>query len=98
MNLSPDSHEQQTPETLLETALETALDKDLDRDLEKGLDKEELKKEASPAFREFEAKLAQMKTPEEKISLGLAFMTSSISQEGPPRFREFWEARKHTLA
>ncbi len=94
MNLPIDSHEQQTPETLLEKEL----DKDLDRDLEKGLDKEEMKKEASPAFREFEAKLAHLPTPEEKISLGLAFMTSSISQEGPPRFREFWEARKHTLA
>lgn len=102
MNLSTDSLEQQTPETLLEKELDIVLDKDLDKDLEKdlekGLDKEELKKEASPAFREFEAKLAQLPTPEEKISLGLAFMTSSISQEGPPRFREFWEARKHTLA
>jgi hypothetical protein len=98
MNLSTDSHEQQTPETLLEKELAQTLDKDLEKDLDKDFDKEELKKEASPAFREFEAKLAQLPTPEEKISLGLAFMTSSISQEGPPRFREFWEARKYTLA
>jgi hypothetical protein len=61
------------------------------------LDKEDMKKEASPAYREFESKLSQLTTPEEKILLGLAFMASSISQEGPPRFREFWDARKHTL-
>jgi len=57
----------------------------------------ESKREMSPAFKEFEEKLALLPTPEEKIALGLAFMRSSISQEGTPRFREFWEARKLVL-
>ncbi len=55
------------------------------------------KKEMSSAYREFEAKLAALPTPEEKIAEGLSFMRSSISQEGTPRFREFWEARKLVL-
>jgi len=51
----------------------------------------------SSVYREFMEKLATLATPEEKIALGLAFMRSSISQEGTPRFREFWEARKLVL-
>jgi hypothetical protein len=54
-------------------------------------------KEKTPAFREFEEKLAGSITPEEKIAFGLSFMRSSISQEGTPRFREFWEARRVVL-
>jgi hypothetical protein len=59
--------------------------------------KEELPKEKTAAFREFEEKLEALPTPEEKIAHGLAFMRSSISQEGTPRFREFWEARRVVL-
>lgn len=55
------------------------------------------KKEMSAAFREFEAKLASLATPEEKVAHGLGYMRASISQEGTPRFREFWEARKIVL-
>ena len=51
----------------------------------------------SDAFREYLAKIAQLPTPEEKIALGLEFMRASISQEGTPRFREFWEARRDLL-
>lgn len=54
-------------------------------------------KEESPLFKEFSAKLAALPTPEEKIAHGLLFMRSSISQEGSPRFREFWEARRLVL-
>lgn len=54
-------------------------------------------REVSAIFREFEEKLAQLATPEEKIASGLSFMRSSISQEGTPRFREFWDARKLVL-
>lgn len=54
-------------------------------------------KEDSPLFKEFIDKLASLPTPEEKIALGLQFMRSSISQEGSPRFREFWEARRQVL-
>lgn len=53
--------------------------------------------EMSPAFKEFLEKFSSLPTPEEKISFGLQFMRSSISQEGSPRFREFWEARKFLL-
>ncbi|MBU6446532.1 MAG: hypothetical protein KGQ49_03950, partial [Verrucomicrobia bacterium] len=41
---------------------------------------------------------ASLTTPEEKIAFGLQFMRSSISQEGSPRFREFWEGRRLILA
>src|SRR3989344_8289333 len=52
----------------------------------------------SPFFKEFMQSVASLATPEEKIALGLTFMRQSISQEGSPRFREFWEARKVVLA
>lgn len=55
------------------------------------------KREVSDSFREFEEKLAHLPTPEEKVALGLSYMRSSISQEGTPHFREFWEARKLVL-
>jgi DNA repair exonuclease SbcCD ATPase subunit len=51
----------------------------------------------SGSFQEYIAKLNQLPTPEEKIALGLEFMRASISQEGTPRFREFWEARRDLL-
>ncbi|OGN63914.1 MAG: hypothetical protein A3E80_01445 [Chlamydiae bacterium RIFCSPHIGHO2_12_FULL_49_9] len=51
----------------------------------------------SPLFKEFTEKLSSLPTPEEKIACGLTFMQSSISQEGSPRFREFWEARRVVL-
>ncbi len=54
-------------------------------------------REESPIFKEFSAKLSVLPTPEEKIAHGLVFMRSSISQEGSPRFREFWEARRLVL-
>lgn len=54
-------------------------------------------REESPLFREFTEKMASLPTPEEKIALGLQFMRSSISQEGSPRFREFWEGRRLIL-
>lgn len=51
----------------------------------------------SPAFHTFKEKLASFPTHEEKIAHGLHFMRNSISQEGSPRFREFWEARREIL-
>lgn len=106
-NLTPNSSEPEIPEHFSpEISLdqpEMGSDMGMEASKESELDSvsteatKEATREASPAFREFEAKLAQLSTPEEKISLGLAYMTSSISQEGPPRFREFWDARKCTL-
>lgn len=55
-------------------------------------------REESPFFKEFLEKLTSLSTPEERIAHGLQFMRSSISQEGSPRFREFWEARKQILS
>jgi hypothetical protein len=52
----------------------------------------------SAAFQEFSDKFSAFPTPEEKVAYGLQFMRSSISQEGSPRFREFWEARRQILA
>lgn len=54
-------------------------------------------KDESPLFKEFKEKLDSFDTPEEKITHGLQFMRSSISQEGSPHFREFWEARRIIL-
>lgn len=51
----------------------------------------------SAAFAEFEKKLGSFPTPEEKIVFGLAYMRETISQEGSPRFREFWESRRLVL-
>lgn len=51
----------------------------------------------SKTFQDYQTKLNQLPTPEEKIALGLSFMKESISQEGMARFREFWEARRNLL-
>ncbi len=51
----------------------------------------------SEAFRSYQEQSDALLTPEEKIAHGLQFMRSSISQEGTPRFREFWEARRQLL-
>jgi hypothetical protein len=51
----------------------------------------------SAAFVEFAKILNQFPTPEEKIAFGLKFMRETISQEGSPRFREFWESRRLVL-
>jgi DNA repair exonuclease SbcCD ATPase subunit len=51
----------------------------------------------SPAFHLFQEKMTSLPTYEEKIAHGLQFMKGSISQEGSPRFREFWEARREIL-
>lgn len=51
----------------------------------------------SPVFLDFSQKVTALSTPEEKIALGLEFMRGSISQEGSPRFREFWESRRMVL-
>jgi hypothetical protein len=58
---------------------------------------EERATKPSAVFQEFSDKFASLPTPEEKVAYGLQFMRSSISQEGSPRFREFWEARRHIL-
>ncbi len=58
---------------------------------------EEVQTPLSPSFQEFVQKLASFQTPEEKVAYGLEFMRTSISQEGSPRFREFWEARRLIL-
>lgn len=60
-------------------------------------DRAEERVKSSPAFQEFSEKLGALPTPEEKVAHGLQFMRSSISQEGSPRFREFWEARRLVL-
>ncbi len=60
-------------------------------------DTREIEMEMSPLFREFSEKMAAIATPDEKIVFGLQFMRSTISQEGSPRFREFWEGRKLIL-
>lgn len=45
----------------------------------------------------FEIELATLKEPEEKIAFSLQFMQRCLSREGPPSFKEFWEARKLCL-
>lgn len=59
--------------------------------------KEIMSVKSSPAFEAFAEKFASFQVPEEKVAYGLEFMRSSISQEGSPRFKEFWEARRQIL-
>lgn len=58
----------------------------------------ESKVKMSPELTLFIQELGELHTPEEKIIKGLHFMRSSLAQEGSPRFREFWEARREILA
>lgn len=51
----------------------------------------------SEALNAFSEKIKSFATPEEKIAFGLEFMRGTISQEGSPHFREFWEARRLVL-
>ncbi|MBM3184266.1 MAG: hypothetical protein FJZ64_03065, partial [Chlamydiae bacterium] len=51
----------------------------------------------SPEIQEFSVSLAALPTPEEKIAFGLQFLRKTLSQEGTPRFRDFWEARRQIL-
>lgn len=53
---------------------------------------------ASSTLKEFNEKIEKLPTFEEKIACGLQVMRESISQEGSPRFRDFWEVRKSMLA
>src|SRR5688572_21562172 len=53
---------------------------------------------ASASFCAFSQTLDGFATEEEKISYGLQFMREAISQEGNPRFRDFWEARRVMLS
>ncbi len=52
---------------------------------------------SSDLLAEFTKKLGEFQTPEEKIAFGLSYMRGTISQEGSPRFREFWESRRLVL-
>ncbi len=52
---------------------------------------------SSPELSEFVSKLNELSTPEEKIAAGLSFMRQALSQEGSPRFRDFWEGRRLVL-
>jgi len=51
----------------------------------------------SSSFLTFVEKMNAFPTPEEKVAYGLHFMRETISQEGSPRFREFWESRRLVL-
>lgn len=62
------------------------------------VERSEEKPRWSAAFVEFSEKLNSFPTPEEKIAFGLQFMRGAISQEGSPRFREFWESRRLILS
>lgn len=83
MNSSSDSHE----ETFIQS-----------EKIPESLERQEEKPKMSEAFLEFSTKLNSFATPEEKIAFGLQFMRGAISQEGSPRFREFWESRRLVLA
>lgn len=55
------------------------------------------KESYSESYQQFLSHVETLPTPEEKIAYGLQFMRESISQEGAPRFRDFWEARRNLL-
>lgn len=66
-------------------------------ELDPAPESEPQKENLSDLFKEFSEKMAKLPTPEEKIDLGLQFMRQTVSQEGSPRFREFWEMRRLIL-
>jgi hypothetical protein len=93
MNFSSDSSSSDLePNPIIEPVASTD-----DGDAVKDPGETAVKREMGPAFQQFLEKLSSLPTSEEKIAHGLLFMRSSISQEGSPRFREFWEARKLML-
>lgn len=49
------------------------------------------------SFEEFAKELETKASPEEKIKFTLDFMVSTLSQEGIPAFKDFWDARKFAL-
>ncbi|HSX11891.1 MAG TPA: hypothetical protein VLF61_00170, partial [Rhabdochlamydiaceae bacterium] len=51
----------------------------------------------SLSFSDFLKMMEMQKDPEEKIRNCIAFMQQCLSREGPPSFKEFWEARKLSL-
>lgn len=55
------------------------------------------KKTASSLFTVFLNELEACHDPEEKIRISLQFMQQCLSREGPPSFKDFWEARKLSL-
>lgn len=72
------------------------------------LPSEEIKKEGKekkkrtpppihPFFEEFEKKYQAASSVEDKIHLAIECMKSALSQEGSPRFKEFWEIRRMCL-
>ncbi len=72
------------------------------------LPSEEIKKEGKekkkkapppphPFFEEFEKKYQAASSIEDKVHLAIECMRSALSQEGSPRFKEFWEIRRMCL-
>lgn len=88
-----------SPETSDEANIKNIPAIEIDSGGEKGerSERSDMAPKWSQAFLDFSQKLSTLATPEEKIALGLEFMRSSISQEGSPRFREFWESRRIVL-
>ncbi len=59
--------------------------------------KKEKKPFFDPSFEEFRKKIDSMGAAEDKINLAIEYMRNSLSQEGSPRFKEFWETRRLCL-
>lgn len=57
------------------------------------VEKEQTKEQAA-----FLADMQGFKSPEEKIDFALKFLKGCLSQDGAPRFRDFWFARKEVMA
>ncbi len=56
------------------------------------------RKEKKSPFDDFLKELESRHSAEEKLRIALLFMEKSLSREGNPDFKGFWEARKHCLA
>lgn len=55
-------------------------------------------KEKKAPFEEFLKEMNSHSLAEEKLRIALLFMEKTLSREGSPDFKGFWEARKHCLA
>jgi DNA repair exonuclease SbcCD ATPase subunit len=56
------------------------------------------RKEKKSPFDDFLKELESRHSADEKLRIALLFMEKSLSREGNPDFKGFWEARKHCLA
>jgi len=65
--------------------------------LDQSSEKKQTTKEFSNAFRDLLNKMESLGSVEDKINSCIEFMKHSLTDSAVPKFRDFWDARKHCL-